>query len=114
MGRLLCLAGEGLPAPVKISEKKKVPQWESGAALTTWTWRILELEEKTDRKEFSESEQPGSAFMERLAGLFLGFLQPVGRAPGLQGEAFSIHIAPPPNRHPNWLIVGSAVRLGCN
>lgn len=69
---------------------------------------------KTNNKEFSDSEQPLSALMEKLLTLSLGFLELVGKASGLHGEASCVQSVPPPNRQPNWLIVGSADHLGCD
>lgn len=60
---------------------------------------------KTSNSQFSDSEQPRSALMESPNTLS-AVSESVGKTSGLRGEAFSIAIAPPPNRQPNWLIVG--------
>lgn len=69
---------------------------------------------EADTNEFSASEQPRSAPRERFLPLFLGMLEPIAEAWGLRGEVFCIQIVPPPNRQPNWPMVGSADHLGCN
>lgn len=64
---------------------------------------------KAETNEFSASKQLLSALSERFLTLCLGWLESVAGAWGLHGEVLCIQIVPPPNRQPNWLIVGSAI-----